>query len=141
MPAANVLIVEDDKVVRTLLNHLLRAHGYETCFAVDAYEALAVARREQPDAVILDYGLPGGDALTVIERLHRVASLATVPIIVVSARVSEPNAGLALAAGARCFLEKPFDPDELLHELEQALLGSGQVPADPDGRVFRPSDS
>jgi DNA-binding response OmpR family regulator len=141
MPVAKVLIVDDDNVVRTLINHLLRAHGYETCYAVDAYEALAVARREQPDAVVLDYGLPGGDALTVIERLHRVASLAAVPIIVVSARESEPNAGLAIAAGAACFLEKPFDPDELLRELEQALHGSTQIPADPDGRVFRAPDA
>ena len=137
MPAAKVLIVDDDEVVRTLVNHLLRAHDYDTCYAVDAYEALAVARREQPDAVVLDYGLPGGDALVVIERLRRIASLAALPILVVSARESEPHAGPVIAAGATCFIQKPFEPSDLLQELSQALLGRTQLPPDSQGRVFR----
>lgn len=137
MAAARVLIVDDDEVARTLINLLLRGHGYNTSFAVDAYAALSVARAEPPDAVVLDFGLPGGDALVVIERLRRVASLAGVPVLVVSARAREPNAQRALDAGAWCFIEKPFDPKTLLNELAQALAGPAAISTERAGAVFR----
>ena len=135
MAAAHILIVEDDARTRDLLNILLRANGYEAAYAADAYGAVAAARRRRPDAVLLDFSLPGGDGLVVLERLRRLAELATVPVLVITARDREPTERLALAAGAVGFLQKPFEPHELLTLLAEAL----SVPvrrADGAGTVF-----
>jgi DNA-binding response OmpR family regulator len=137
MAAAKVLIVDDDEDALALINLLLRAHDYETFHAADAYHALAVARKEQPDAIVLDYGLPGGDAISVIERLRRIATMSLTPILVVSARDREGNAERAIFAGATCFIQKPFHPDELLQKLRQALVGSGPISAEREASIFR----
>jgi DNA-binding response OmpR family regulator len=136
MAAARILIVDDDPDARDLFNLFLRGNGYETSYAADAYGAIAVARREPPDAVVLDYSLPGGDALVVLERLRRVAALATVPVIVVTAYRHQPFESLALAAGAAGFLEKPLDPQRLLALLEQALAPLVPARAPSPGRLF-----
>jgi DNA-binding response OmpR family regulator len=105
MAAAGVLIVEDDEDARDLFNLLLRGNGYETSYAADAYGAIAIARKDAPDAILLDFNLPGGSALVVLERLRRVASLAAVPVIIVTAarRTSSrrPRAQPARSASSR----------------------------------------
>ena len=136
MARARILIVDDDPDARDLFNLFLRGNGFETSYAADAYGAIAVARREPPDAVLLDYTLPGGDALVVLERLRRVAALATVPVIVVTAHRHGPFESMALAAGAAGFLEKPLDPRRLLELLEQALAPLVPLPAPAPGRLF-----
>jgi DNA-binding response OmpR family regulator len=117
-----VLIVEDDADIRGLVNLRLRERSYETAYATDGISAVAVARREQPDLIVLDLGLPAGDGYTVMERLHSIAALAAVPIVVITARDAASNRDKAAASGAAAFVEKPIDFDRLL-ELIDSLLG------------------
>ena len=79
------------------------------------------ARKHEPDLIILDLGLPGGDGFVVMERLKLIPSLAVIPIIVVSARDVRTNQERALKAGAKAFLQKPVDNAELLAVIRQAL--------------------
>jgi DNA-binding response OmpR family regulator len=136
MSSHKLLIVEDDADVRLGYQVLLRAHGYETCFAEDAALALSVARKEIPALIILDLGLPAGDGFVVLERLANVPALRTIPVIVVSARDHQKNEDRALKAGARAFIQKPWDDDALLalvrHLLGQPAL-SAVDPASPVG--------
>ena len=116
-----ILIVDDDADVRELLNVRLRRAGYDTAFATDAISAVSAARREEPDLIVLDLGLPGGEGYTVMERLRAIASLGWVPVVVVSARDPAANRQRAIDAGAKAFLEKPIEMDELLATVEREL--------------------
>jgi len=118
-----ILIIEDDQDMRRALNIRLRAHNYETVFASDAIMALSIAKKEEPDLVLLDLGLPGGSGFLVMERMKNLASLACVPVIVVSASDPEKNKQRALAAGAEEFFQKPVDNEELLGAIRRALVG------------------
>jgi two-component system KDP operon response regulator KdpE len=121
-----ILIVEDDTDVRFGYQVLLKAHHYDTCFAVDCYSALGEARKQQPDLIILDLGLPAGDGFVVLERLGVNASLSMIPVVVVSARDPRGNKQRALEAGARAFVQKPWNDEKLLALISQ-LLGRSEV--------------
>jgi len=119
-----VLIVEDDADVRLGYNVLLRAHHYETCFAVDAVSAVSEALRQQPDVIILDLGLPAGDGFVVLLRFRTNMKLAGIPVMVVSGRDLDgvqKNKERALEAGARAYLQKPWEDSELLSILSQLI--------------------
>jgi CheY-like chemotaxis protein len=119
--AKKILIVEDDADLRLGLNARLRANKYQTAFAADAMSAVSQARREQPDLILLDLGLPAGDGFVVMDRLRANTQLAAIPIVVVSARPHHTCASQALAAGARAFLQKPVDNDVLLETVRDVL--------------------
>lgn len=129
MTKKKILIVEDDQDMRRALNVRLRANNYDTAFASDAIEALSVAKKEQPDLVLLDLGLPGGDGFMVMDRMKDIASLSCLPVIVVSARNQEGNKDRALSAGAEAFFQKPVDNEQLIAAIRQTLGDADQVSA------------
>jgi DNA-binding response OmpR family regulator len=116
-----ILIVEDDADVRLGLHVRLKASHYDTFFASDALSAVSEARKQQPDLILLDLGLPGGDGFVVIDRLKSNTYLACIPIIVVSARDPQINKARALRVGVKAFLQKPVDNDELLATIRKTL--------------------
>lgn len=116
-----ILVIDDDADIRKLLKIRLGSEGYETAFAWDAVTALTIARKEEPDLIILDLGLPGGDGYVVMERLQTLAPFAMIPIVVLSAQPVDPNAERAKAAGAHAFVEKPFEMETLLAAVRDAL--------------------
>lgn len=109
-----VLVVDDDPDVLCAMSLRLGASGYETVQAADGAAALSAALRENPDVILLDLGLPGGDGFTVIEKLKASPELDTIPIIVVTARDPVNNLPQAYRAGAAAFFQKPFNNDLLL---------------------------
>jgi DNA-binding response OmpR family regulator len=118
--ASKILVVEDDQDIRQLLQLQLTAAGYETAFAHDGVTALSKARKERPDLILLDLGLPAGGGFVVIERLRALPELEMLPVIVVTARGAEEGEK-AVALGARSYFPKPFDAGELVAEIRQAL--------------------
>ena len=122
-----ILVIEDDSDVRLGYHVRLKANNYDTFFAVDAIGSLREARAHQPDLIILDLGLPGGDGFVVMERLKTNPQLAVIPIIVVSGRGGLANKTRAVEAGAKAFLEKPVDNDDLLAAIRRILGGPVQL--------------
>jgi DNA-binding response OmpR family regulator len=121
MGTKKILIVEDDPDVLQSLHLRLRAQHYETFSAEDAISCMTEARKNEPDLILLDLGLPAGDGFMLLERFSRVPSLASVPVIVVTGRDIRVNQKRAARAGAKAFLQKPVNNAELLAAIRQAL--------------------
>jgi two-component system KDP operon response regulator KdpE len=121
MSGKKILIVDDDQHLLLGLSARLKANGYIVTSAMDAISAIAVARKESPDLVILDLGLPAGDGFLVLERMRCLTDLVATPVIVLSARDPLVNKQRALDAGAVAFFHKPPDNQEFLRAVRQAL--------------------
>lgn len=115
---SRVLVVDDEVPILRTLTVNLRARGYEVDAAADGSEALRLAARHRPDAVILDLGLPG---LTGLEVIGGLRGWTDVPIIILSARGAERDKVAALDAGADDYVTKPFGMDELFARLRAAI--------------------
>jgi two-component system KDP operon response regulator KdpE len=121
MPNKTILIVDDDPDIREGMQVRLEYNGYGTRFAADAMSAIAVARKERPDLIVLDLGLPEGDGFLVIEQLKGETASDVIPIIVVSARDARANQDRAIRAGATAYLQKPVNNAEFLVVIRKAL--------------------
>jgi len=117
-----VLVVEDDREIRTLIQSALGVEGFEVQTAVSVSEASALLQHARPDVVLLDLGLPDGDG---IELVLKVRKLGTLPILVISARHQETEKVKLLDAGADDYLTKPFSVSELLARIRVALRHRG----------------
>ncbi len=121
-----ILVVDDDEDMRRGLGIRLKASGYNVVFAHDAISATGVARKEKPNLIILDIGLPGGDGFIVMERLVSITET-SVPVIVLTGRDPSTNRERALNAGAKAFFLKPPDNEKLLAAVRKALGESEQA--------------
>ncbi len=122
----SVLLVDDEPQLLRALGINLRARGYQVHTAATGAEALRVAARHRPDAVVLDLGLPDLDGVEVIAGLR---GWTTVPVVVLSARRELADKVEALDAGADDYLIKPFAIDELLARLRAAVRRGATGPA------------
>lgn len=126
MNTNKILLIEDDKDTVRAMAVRFKAKGYQFVVAYDAISAISTARKEKPDVIILDLGLPAGDGFTVMQRLKSNYELMFIPVIVVSARDPLMNEQRALESGAEIFFQKPFDNDELFLAIHKALLKNGR---------------
>lgn len=117
-----VLVVEDDREIRTVMQSALALEGYTVQTAVTLAEAEALLQHSAPDVIVLDLGLPDGEGLELVQAVRRHAS---VPIVVVSARHQEAQKIALLDAGADDYLTKPFGVAELLARMRVALRHRG----------------
>jgi CheY-like chemotaxis protein len=121
MDKKTILIVDDNADTRLVLSARLKANHYHTVFAADALQAMSVALKERPDAILLDLGLPGGNGLMVLERLKANTSLGSIPVIIVTAEDPQVAEACAIEGGAVAFLHKPVDQDKLMAAVQQAV--------------------
>ena len=125
LPDSRVLVVDDEAPILRALATNLRARGYTVDVAATGEDALVLAARHRPDAVILDLGLPGISGIEVIEGLR---GWTAVPILILSAREAESEKVAALDAGADDYVTKPFGMDELLARLRASLRRNAPAP-------------
>ena len=117
-----ILVVEDDREIRAMMQSSLSVEGFEVQTAVSMSEASALLRHALPDVMVLDLGLPDGDG---VELVHEVRKQHSLPILVVSARHQEAQKIQLLDAGADDYLTKPFSVSELLARIRVALRHRG----------------
>ncbi|GID29808.1 response regulator transcription factor [Paractinoplanes brasiliensis] len=119
VPAARVLVVEDDRELGPLLLRLFRGAGYEPDLAADGQAGLHLALTRRYDAMILDRGLPAVEGLDLLGRLRK--SGVDVPALVLTALGTTADRVTGLDSGAEDYLVKPFEVDELLARVRVLL--------------------
>ena len=113
-----ILVVDDEPRIVELARDYLEHAGFRVITASDGRAALDTARRERPDLVVLDLGLPGLDGLDVTRELRKDGAI---PIVMVTARDDELDKLLGLELGADDYLTKPFSPRELVARVKAVL--------------------
>lgn len=121
MPAAKLLLVEDDPSLAELLEYRFANEGYTVRTTADGDEALLLAAEDVPDLIILDWMIEGTSGIEVCRRLRRDKATAHVPIIMLTAREGEDDKIRGLETGADDYLTKPFSPRELLARVAAVL--------------------
>ncbi len=121
MPAAKVLLVEDDPVILRLLEVNFELEGYDVVLAHDGAEGIALAREERPDLVISDIMMPNVSGIELVQALKGDEATAAIPVILLSAKAQSADVKAGLEAGADDYVTKPFEPLELVDRV-QALL-------------------
>jgi DNA-binding response OmpR family regulator len=132
---SKILIVDDEPDALEVLGFKLREAGYTPIFAKDGARALAAARDERPDLLVLDLMLPEVDGLEVCKILRRDPATASIPILMLTARASEMDRVLGLELGADDYVTKPFSPRELVLRIKKLLART--QPADETGAHLR----
>lgn len=121
--AKKLLIVDDDPALRELLNLDLPKAGYEVQSAASGDEALALAGKTRFDAVLLDVMMPGTDGYHVALELTKNQGIAASKIIIMTARDTIREKGIAMMSGATSTLQKPFTIDQLHDKLVEVIGG------------------
>jgi adenylate cyclase len=116
-----ILIVDDEPINLDILQTRLAVHGYEILTATNGEEALATARTQQPDLILLDIMMPKVDGIDVCRRLKADASLPFMPIIMVTAKADSKDVVAGLEAGADEYLMKPVDQAALVARVKSML--------------------
>jgi len=116
---ADILVVEDDPIIRRTVDYALRRAGFSTRVSGDGVEALAMAQAEAPDLILLDLMLPGIDGFEFAQRIRRTDH--EVAIIMVTALSQESDTVRGLDAGADDYITKPFSTEELLARVRANL--------------------
>jgi two-component system KDP operon response regulator KdpE len=113
-----ILVVDDEKSIRSFLRASLSSHGYNVFESATAQEALEKSVSAHPDAIILDLGLPDMDGLEVTKEIRKRSKM---PVIILSVREDAMDKVAALDAGADDYLTKPFSTKELIARLRAVM--------------------
>jgi two-component system cell cycle response regulator DivK len=127
LDGARVLVAEDNGVNRVLMTDLLRLAGCEVLEAVDGEQALAVARSETPDLVVLDIMLPVMDGISVARLLKKDPNTRGIRIIAVTALAMSDDRERIMNAGCDAYLAKPFTHDQYLKAVTDVLTSRAPV--------------
>jgi CheY-like chemotaxis protein len=133
-PPKKILVVDDNEIVIKTITLKLQGAGYRAIAAMDGSEAVALARKENPDLILLDISFPtdvGGvpwDGFRIMEWFQRLDSSKKIPIIVITGSEDPKTKERATAAGAVAFFQKPLEHDYLLKVI-RATLGEATKPS------------
>ena len=119
MSKGQILVVDDEHGIRTLLSEVLNIAGFQVTMAADGLDALNQIRKNKFDLVLLDVNLPKVDGFAILEKIR--ASAPTQPIIMISARTEKDDVTHGLRLGADDYIRKPFSVEELVLRVENRL--------------------
>jgi DNA-binding response OmpR family regulator len=119
---SKILLVEDNEFTALALSRMLKKHGYEVAVAPDAISALDCALRFEPDLVLLDISIPGGNGFSVAENIQKILSK-PVHIFFITSGIDPQLKAKAEAMGAAEFIQKPFSMAQLLESIRDTMEG------------------
>jgi two-component system OmpR family response regulator len=130
----HLLIVDDDREIRSLLAQYLEKHDFRTTAVADGREMRRVLERSHVDLIVLDLMLPGEDGLSLCRELR---ARSQIPILMLTARGEDVDRIIGLELGADDYLAKPFNPRELLGRVRAILRRTAHAPRDPSPENVR----
>jgi two-component system, OmpR family, response regulator len=130
----HLVIVDDDREIRTLLSQYLEKHDFRTTAVAEGREMRRVMERSRVDLVVLDLMLPGEDGLSICRELR---TRSQVPVIMLTARGEDVDRIVGLELGADDYVPKPFNPRELLGRIRAVLRRAAHAPRDPSPETIR----
>ena len=116
-----ILIVEDEKDIRDLIIYSLEGKGYQTISTDDGEKAIKMLKENKPDLVILDWMLPSVSGLEICRSIRRDINTKNIPIIMLTAKITEEDKVLGLDSGADDYITKPFSTAELSSRVKAIL--------------------
>lgn len=125
----NILVVDDDDVMRSALKRVLENNGYAVKLAEDGVQLSIILETMEPDLILLDVNLPWVDGNELCHLIRSHQFLHTTPVVMVSAHKSEEDIQKGIASGALDFIPKPFDIDHLISVIEKYTQKNRDVPA------------
>jgi len=134
-PGKKILVVDDNEIIIKTITLKLQGAGYRVIAAMDGSDAVALARKENPDLILLDISFPtdvGGvpwDGFRIMEWFHRLDAAKKIPVIVITGSEELKTKERATAAGAVAFFQKPLEHDYLLKVVRATLGDASAKPA------------
>ena len=116
-----ILVVDDEPQIVRLLSQRLKANGYETFAANDAYQCIKMTRDVKPDLILLDIKMPAGGGIRAFETLKSSVYTSTIPIIFITAYPGEEIIQQVNDLGADGFFSKPFKSLDLLNKIKELI--------------------
>ncbi len=137
-PTITILVIEDDRQIRRVVQGYLEQAGYRVLTAGDGESGLVLALAEKPALIVLDLMLPGIDGWEITRRLRASSdpAVANVHILMLTARVDEADRVAGLTLGADDYVVKPFSPRELTARVQAALRRMARLPATAAAQVL-----
>ncbi len=129
--AGKVLVVEDDPELNEMIGAYVEIAGYEYDPALDGSDALKSARDHHPSLILLDVMLPDFDGFEVCRRLQNEQSTRCIPVVMLTALDRDEHREQGLQCGARQYLTKPFDPDQLIKTIQDTAKANGDCRREP----------
>lgn len=133
MKQPNVLVVDDEAAIRDMIRFALEQSDMQVRSAANAHDALLSINEERPDIILMDWMMPGVSGLELTRRLRKDSFTSEIPIIMLTAKVTEDDKVAGLEAGTDDYVVKPFSPRELLARIRAVLRRSS--PTDDSGRL------
>jgi len=127
VPGKKILVVDDNEIIIKTISLKLQGAGYQIITAMDGAQAVAAARKENPDLILLDISFPADvqgvpwDGFRIMDWLHRLDASKKIPIIIITGGEDAKNKEKAVASGAVAFFNKPIDHDDLLKVVRATL--------------------
>jgi DNA-binding response OmpR family regulator len=116
-----ILIIDDERDIIKAVTIRLQTSGYEVISALNCAQGVSMVRQEMPDLVILDVRMPSDDGFSVVENLRQSDRTYRIPIIFLTGSPERNTEERAMRVGARFYIKKPYDSEELLDAVKRAL--------------------
>lgn len=118
---SKILIIEDELDVQKVVARRLSQHGFEVVAADDGCHGIELAHSSRPDLIILDFMLPAGNGLVVLKNLRSSSHTRYIPVVILTSMKNEEYKQKVFDEGVSAYLEKPYEPDELIKTIENIL--------------------
>lgn len=122
---ARIVVADDDVDIRELVEFKLSTQGHDVVAVADGQAAVEACQAQRPDLAVLDVMMPGMSGLDAVRVIRADATLADLPVILLTARAQETDVEIGFDSGADDYITKPFSPRELASRVEALLTRTG----------------